>query len=488
MQCVRLPRNPILCGQWRNARSLRTAAFAISVLLQMVVISSVLRADVPEVAASPDTAARAIFRAEQFFRDVASMSPCPKVDPDRGQLWPRLDYFEFLDRTDGSVSRYARPESPTVVAYRYGDNPCNGPGWTVYLYGKQISITLDSNCQIVQRVVDGVFTHAIGHDPAPAETECISPAVALDRAIRYLRLGGIDTSGLVLQGIRLADGSIPADAASRTYSVQFDKTWQGVRILEQSVVVQLDADQGRLILYGGAGLNLLLPSNGQVEISLGDAISIARRRTVQLNLVPTFESSASLVVARPNLRGGIGEGSQTRLCWNVITPIETTPGGATAQILRIDVSTGEIIGGDQNRVRGGGSAPIVSPALMNLLTTARTLEVRLATGRGPRELLRVITPSVSSLAYFGALNGFLPASSASPERGATQQILVHRAATPPVVLRFDSHSNELWDDNGNKAKCGESMKRLLLGQPAQKPSRGSAPIRNPGIGVRSGKH
>ena len=433
-----------------------TKAFIATLLL----CASFRSAFAIQTQAPSDIKISAVARAEKYLREIERLSPSIDLSArDRSQLWPRNpQLIRKLRDQDGQII-IDRPKTITVTSY--GEPTVTG--WRVKYYGGEIELNLDLSTKRVRMVVDSVIVHAIENDPAPLPENCISDNTALYRALSYLRAGSIDTDTLLLKRIWKSDMSNPPQsAADRITYVDFCRHWSGVPYFDENLSVGLDAGKGRLIGYGGASLTLELPSNTNINISAEQAVQIALNKSREMGLTPLNGSYASLIITLPSdFVGGEGRGNTPYLCWNVYVPVEFTAAGTSAQVVRVNVSTGEMVGGHQYRSRGGPITTLPDPAIMKLLAQAKELQI---TGSDGNSTTLVLKPSAMKFRYFGALNGFTWSKLAESKVASSHNITVVPTSGKPTSLIYDSKSGVLKNEAGKGVIVSRPMQAILIGK------------------------
>ncbi len=416
--------------------------------------------DVPEKPASPAVATKAIKRGELFLRELQRLSTFVSVsDRDISQMWPRAEsYMVFLPEPNKQV-KIKRSSTVTVVSNLNRDRYPTSHAWTVKFCDNQIEFAMDPTCSQIHFFHDMVLSIALRHEPAPESTDLISPETACERSIAYLRAGNIDTGSLMLEYIKQQNAqSFQRTARDSTYFVSFVRQLNGVPFVNEGVNVTLDAGRGRLLAYGGRSIALDQPTPKIVNISLENAIQVAENKCREIGLKPSNGTYASLVYALPSDINGNNEVGRTpSLCWNAFVPLQSEDNRRTTHIVRIDVSTGEIIGGQSFQSRGGSSTGTPDITIMKLLSTATRLEVSSQNYTGNPV---IVDTSIMKLKYLGALNGFTTQMSGSTPH-PTQSLSVYSENGSATKFKYDAKAGILLAGSGKGLVVSQAMKSLL---------------------------
>ncbi len=436
-------------------------------ILLVIIVGSIINcaykvnADVPEKPAPPEIAIRALARGEKFLKDLERLSPMIDIaDRDKSQMWPRMNSWSRRLPDQVKPIIIERSKETRVVNYAYGDDPRNGPSWTTHFLAGEIRMDVDFQCNKVRSIMDFALSHVLENDPLPDLIHCIDEKSAIARAISYLNAGGIDTNSLFVSQVRLHDKTFaPKSAAEREWLVSFTRHWSGVPFATEQLFVSLDAGKGRLFAYGGSRLALEQPGNKAINITMDKAVQIAESKCKELGLLPMEGSYASLVIALPSdINGDNEEGNKPVLCWNAFVPIQTTLRGQRAQAVRINVTTGEIVGGNSFRTKGGKVTGLPDSGIMTVFDQASKLQISEVE---KSDSTLEISPSKITLRYRGALNGFMGPTSTDLKFHASHNVAIFPAQGKPRAFKYDASTGLLQDEAGKCVVVSMPMRAIL---------------------------
>jgi hypothetical protein len=409
---------------------------------------------------SPDVAAAAIARAEQFLRDVAQLSPMPPgTDPDRAQALPRRNYREFRAPGETTVQRFAREPKTTVVSGLYSDDPKMGLYWDVAFYNGEIKVGVDANSGAIRSFIDGVLSSALHLDPVPASIACISPSTALSRASHYLQAAGINLNELSLKSIRLVDTAYPTGADSRKWEVFWDRLWRGVPYHDADIYVELDAGHGRLITFGTPGLGMIPPKQALLVIPAARAPEIASRFLAARSWPVNGEASVALWIVQPTDYWTTGQyrvthtDPQSRLAWFVRAPVLSPRNIPMWSEVWVDIATGDVIGGEIFNPGGKASPSAPKQGILQTLGFATRLELCPLAPEGGEA--RILDSKDDPLKFYGALSR-LTAPTTKPGEKPEKLAPTHR-----LVAALSNGKQATFDYDAKTGKIGSAEEEIV---------------------------
>lgn len=362
------------CRAMSGRRRLLAIALA-TVGIGVLANANMVRAQAPGPKVAANVALKVGSRAEKFMRDIAALSPMPpNTDPVHAQAWPRpLD--AGLSAEDSS-----EPNKIEVTGNITSENIGNGPTWDISLQGRVgISLWINANGAVAS-FRDTPLMRTLDSEPPLEEEQFIAPETAVARALKYMGAMGLNPNEYALERVHYFNRIVPSSAGSQAWYIEFACVWQGVPYMRHRVSFELDAGQGRLLTCGGENLAALPPLTARLDVSIEQALSIARRFIAQRVPEITGDADIELRVVLPShfwTSGGMDETpttAQSRLAWRIRQPVTMARDISRTLEVWVDTLTGEILGGDNIGLRGPGKIGILGGAIGRALRSAHHLQ------------------------------------------------------------------------------------------------------------------
>lgn len=439
-------------------------------------------AQAPGESAPAEVADRCVARVTDFLRAVAAMSPMPPgADPDRAQAWPRRDYRELRVLGSATPERMERLPVTRVQGHESSGTPRAGTGWEVSLLNGEITAKVDTETGQIRSFHDKVLSNALLIDPPPPLSAYISQETAIARAVAYLRQAGMPMDDLVLRSVELDNSWHPARAATIQWIVRWDRVWNSVLFEDQSVGVWLDAQAGRLLMFG-SGIALHPPAEARLDVSPARSVELATAFLASRGMRPAGDPDLELKIVTPTDFWSSPDywvrniDPNTRLSWIVRFPgmLKAPDNTLRRLVVWVDTITGQPLGGDVLTTMSINGRPVVpGMAIGALLRKAVRIEARTVggpksgakelkgKGRGARAVnARILDSAKDPLRFYGAVAGVVGKPGKKPSGFApTHRLFVYSEAAQarPVTLEMDARSGLLANENGETVKASPGL-------------------------------